>query len=68
MGTWLQGVGERLFQPGVGVTLLGAVLVFTSGPVARRWKGRMKKEYLDMIMKAVGCVLMAVGAIMIFTR
>ncbi len=55
---------ERLLQPGTFLLVLGAILVYTSGIVARKLFSGSEKA--DIITKIVGCVVALVGAILIF--
>ena len=64
MGLFLQQIAERLLQPGTFLLGLGAILVYTSGIVARKLFSGSEKA--DIITKIVGCVVALVGAILIF--
>jgi hypothetical protein len=55
---YFQQIAERLLQPGTFLLVLGAILVYTSGIVAR--------QKANIITKIVGCVVALVGAILIF--
>ena len=57
---YFQQIAERLLQPGT----LGAILVYTSGIVARKLFSGSEK--VNIITKIVGCVVALVGAILIF--
>ena len=54
-----------LAQPGTFLLVLGAILVYTSGIVARKLFSGSEKA--DIITKIVGCVVALVGAILIFS-
>ena len=60
----LPAIAERLLQPGTFLLVLGAILVYTSGIVARKLFSGSEKT--DIITKIVGCVVALVGAILIF--
>lgn len=62
---YFQQIVERLLQPGTFLLVLGAILVYTSGIVARRLFSGSEKA--DIITKIVGCVVALVGAILIFS-
>lgn len=61
---YFQQIAERLLQPGTFLLVLGAILVYTSGIVARKLFSGSEKA--DIITKIVGCVVALVGAILIF--
>lgn len=61
----LQQIAERLLQPGTFLLVLGAILVYTSGIVARKLFSGSEKA--NIITKIVGCVVALVGAILIFS-
>ena len=61
---YFQQIAERLLQPGTFLLVLGAILVYTSGIVARKLFSGSEKA--NIITKIVGCVVALVGAILIF--
>lgn len=61
---YFEQIAERLLQPGTFLPVLGAILVYTSGIVARKLFSGSEKA--DIITKIVGCVVALVGAILIF--
>ena len=54
---------SRLLTPGMLVLVVGAVLVYGSGFLADRIAP--KKELVNVIVKAVGCLLALVGLLMV---
>lgn len=61
---YFQQIAERLLQPGTFLLVLGAILVYTSGIVARKLFSGSEKA--NIITKIVGCGVALVGAILIF--
>lgn len=62
--SYFQQVAERLLQPGTFLLVLGAILAYTSGIVARKWFSDSEKVNLGI--KIGGCVVALVGAMLIF--
>lgn len=62
--SYIQQVAERLLQPGTFLLVLGAILAYTSGIVARKWFSDSEKVNLGI--KIGGCVVALVGALLIF--
>lgn len=62
---YFQQIAERLLQPGTFLLVLGAILVYTSGIVARKLFSGSEKA--NIFTKIVGCVVALVGAILIFS-
>lgn len=59
---YFQQIAERLLQPGTFLLMLGAILVYTSGIVARKlFSGSEKADIITKIVVAL------VGAILIFS-
>lgn len=52
---YFQQIAERLLQPGTFLLVLGAILVYTSGIVARKLFSGSEKA--NIITKIVGCVV-----------
>ena len=62
---YFQQVAERLLQPGTFLLVLGAIVAYTSGIIARKWFSDSEKVNLGI--KVGGCVVALVGAILIFS-
>ena len=63
--SYFQQVAERLLQPGTFLLVLGAIVAYTSGIIARKWFSDSEKVNLGI--KVGGCVVALVGAILIFS-
>lgn len=60
--------GEKLLAklslPGIGLMLLGAVMVYASGPISGRlFPGKAEKA--SLCLKGAGCVLAVAGALIL---
>ncbi len=55
---------SRLLSVGMLVMIVGAALVYLSGRVARRLAPE-KQDVANIIIKAVGCVVALIGALMV---
>ena len=60
-----QQVLSRLINPGTLLIVIGAVVVYGSGWITRRLAPD-KGENMNLICKAVGCVIALIGAVLIF--
>ena len=56
---------SRLMNPGILLIVIGAVVAYGSGRIARRIAPD-KGENANLICKAIGCVIAVVGALLIF--
>lgn len=62
--SYFQQVAERLLQPGTFLLVLGAIVAYTSGIIARKWFSDSEK--VNLVIQVGGCVVALVGAILIF--
>ena len=60
-----QQVLSRLMNPGTLLIVIGAVVVYGSGWITRRFLSD-KGENANLICKGIGCVIALIGAVLIF--
>lgn len=58
---------SRVLDPGVLLILVGAVVTYTSSLITRRVQDENRREKIGIAIKAVGCAVALVGAVMLFT-
>ena len=65
--TYGEKVLSRLLTPGMLILVVGAVVVYCSGMLAR-WLAPDKAEKTNVLIKAVGCGVALLGAVLLFIR
>lgn len=58
---------SRVLDPGVLLILVGAVVTYTSSLITRRVQDENRREKIGIAIKAVGCAVALIGAVMLFT-
>ncbi len=58
---------SRVLDPGFLLILVGAVVTYTSSLLTRRVQDEDKRGRINVAIKAVGCAVALIGAILLFT-